>query len=283
MAHRDSLICVSLQDLSQEIVSPISSPSKLLKVFFWKTSWPGYPYFFLEEVDGDPFTLHEVNLFDFQIMQSSYQNANIIIIPQSIEKSGITKSGLFRVKPHKTHTLKKISMKIIELIRTMRFTKSINDVMKIVQNVIQCDNNVYLVSPCESISITQKVRDLFLVRKLKPPSRGFPREYKDAFHVSTVMKREQLLSEESKASQAQSMLQSNKRSHKAESILEDVEDTTEKKLSVRILANVNTLANLTSGVKRSSTKKLLTTFKFEILRAACARGFSLEILTKGES
>ena len=166
------------------------------------------------------------------------------------------------MKPHKTHTLKKISMKIIELTRTMRFTKSINDVMEIVQNVIQCDNNVYHIRPGESTGITQKVRDLFLAGKLKPTSRGFPREYKDAFHVSTAMKREQLSSEESKASQAQSMLQSSKRSHKAESTLEDVEDTTEKKLSVRIRPNVDTLAKLTSGVKLSSTEKLVTIFKF---------------------
>ena len=76
------------------------------------------------------------------------------------------------------------------------------------------------------------------------------------------MKREQLSSEESKASQAQSMLQSNKRSHKAESTLEDVGDTTEKKLSVLIRPNVDTLAKLTSGVKRSSTEKLVTIFKF---------------------
>lgn len=80
MAERDSLICVSLRDLSQEIESPISSPSKLLEYFSGK--YPGQViHIFFEEVDGDAFTLHEVNLFNFQIMQPSYQNANIIIIP----------------------------------------------------------------------------------------------------------------------------------------------------------------------------------------------------------
>ena len=81
MAHRDSLIYVSLRDLSEEIESPISSPSKLDEYFSGK-----YPdqviHIFFEEVDGEVFTLHEVNPFNVQIMQSSYQNANITIIPQ---------------------------------------------------------------------------------------------------------------------------------------------------------------------------------------------------------